>query len=90
MLPCFAAAKEEFEAELATDSMDTNILDYCSLDPQVIACGLCRNETMCSRFQRSVELSILDNATACMCRGSGRRRRSHWARRSRSTLMPSG
>lgn len=27
-----ATAKEEFEAELATDSMDSNILDYCSLD----------------------------------------------------------
>lgn len=29
------AAKEEFEKELATDSLDANILDYCSLDPQV-------------------------------------------------------
>lgn len=29
------AAKEEFEQELATDSMDSNILDYCSLDQKV-------------------------------------------------------
>lgn len=27
-------AKKEFEAELATDSMDSNILDYCSLNPE--------------------------------------------------------
>lgn len=32
--PTRASAKEEFEAELATESMDSNILDYCSLDPQ--------------------------------------------------------
>jgi hypothetical protein len=32
--PTRATAKEEFESELATDSMDSNILDYCSLDPQ--------------------------------------------------------
>jgi hypothetical protein len=41
--PCIAAAKEEFEAELATESMDSNILDYCSLDPQVSAYALCRS-----------------------------------------------
>lgn len=32
--PVQATAKEEFEKELATESMDMNILDYCSLDPQ--------------------------------------------------------
>jgi hypothetical protein len=29
-----ASAKEEFEREVATESLDMNILDYCSLDPQ--------------------------------------------------------
>lgn len=35
-----AVAAKEFEKELATSSMDSNILDYCSLDPQVSVCAL--------------------------------------------------
>lgn len=41
-------------------------------------------------LQRIAEASIPDTAVACVCRASGRRCGSHWARRSRSTLTLCG
>ncbi len=51
-----AGGKEDFEKELALESLDSNILDYCSLDPQVplaSARGECPQREAASAHRRS-------------------------------------